>query len=112
VDVSDTITFGGVLCAGAEPAVDGRIVAGLSKETDSTSAAENDISRRRSPSPITTTNRPSVKVVMRPLMMLPSFNRIVSAKEETEKAAMMARVAIVLRVLREPTINPPFEKSE
>src|SRR5688572_8274026 len=57
----------------------------LSKLIESISSASNESSLRRLvPSPIAIVNFPPVNAVMRPLMILPSFSLIVSAKTETQ----------------------------
>lgn len=93
LEVSETTTFGGsfrgVVVVVAAVVIVGRRL-GPSKVTDATSDAGKESSRRRSPSPTTTTNLPSVKVVIRPLIILPSLRRIVSARAVIDKIEMSA----------------------
>jgi hypothetical protein len=67
-----------------------------SNSIDSTSSAKKFICRWREPSPMTMVNFPSPKLMILPLMMLPSLRRIVSAKtkpniDKTRKQASAAR---------------------
>ena len=93
----------------------GQIVTGLKKANFQVfeDGVKKEISNFTTPdAPITTTNRPSVKVVIRPLMMLPSFNRIVSANAAIARTAIIPIEAIVLKMLREAVINPPFGRAD
>jgi hypothetical protein len=78
-----------------------------SNSTASTSSAKKVICRAREPSPIETTNCPSRKLMILPLMTLPSFSRIVSANASAHKHKTRLNARVTRKNLDFKNILPP-----